>query len=87
MGGVFNIEWDVGDKRFNNTVYVSRDVFSGARITTNNGSNAMGVLVKFLYEIHALGPSVLWGVEVGMGVCVYIAQFVDAIYELPDAFN
>ena len=33
------------------------------------------------------GPSVLWGLEVGMGVCVYVAQFVDAISELPDAFN
>ena len=38
----------MGDKRLNNTVYVSRNVFSGARTTTNNGSNAMGVLVKLL---------------------------------------
>ena len=38
----------MGDKRFNNTVHVSRNVFSVARTTTNNGSNAMGVLVKLL---------------------------------------
>ena len=48
MEGVFNVGWDVGDKRFNNIVNVGRNVFSGARTTNNNGSNAMGVLVKFL---------------------------------------
>ena len=48
MGGVFNVGWDVGDKRFNNTVYVSRNVLRRARTTANNGSNAMGALVKLL---------------------------------------
>ena len=43
MGGVFNVGWDVGDKRFNNTVYGSRNVLRRAGTT-----NAMGVLVKLL---------------------------------------
>ena len=34
----------MGDKRFNNIVYVSRNVLCRARAATNNGSNAMGVL-------------------------------------------
>ena len=48
MGGVFNVGWDVGDKRFNNTVYVSINVLRRARTTTDNGSNAMRGFVKLL---------------------------------------
>ena len=41
--------------------------------STDNRSDPMGILVELLKKIHTLCSHLVRGMQVGMGVCVYIA--------------